>query len=285
MLTTDELINDLKLRASIPDSQALFSSERFIQILNSEMITKIIPLIKRLNDNHFITSKIVRMDDDKDYINFPSDGLGQSIKDIFVNKDRVVLIPLTEKENYCNSHSIYLEGYRIKFTTPEYFRNKDITLYYHKRPLPLISTSKTARVTGIDTNTVDVDTNVSTFVTSYVLEVISSIEPFESKGTVTIIAKNSNKQYEIDDVSFMEVGDYLSPRGYTPIPQIPLEAFELLSQRAVIKCLESMKDSEGLNIAMNDYVAMERELQTHLTPRTGNIYKKIGSSNSLWNSW
>lgn len=285
MLTTDELINDLKERGIIPENQSGFVQDRFIQILNSEMVTKIIPFIKRLNDNHFITSKIVRMDADKDYINFPRDGLGQSIKDIFVNKERVVLIPITEKENYCNSHSIYLEGYRIKFITPEYFRNKDIILYYHKRPLPLISTSKTAKITGIDSNNVDVDTNVSSFVPSYVLEVISSVEPFESKGTVTITAKNSNKQYEIDDVSFMEVGDYLSPRGYTPIPQIPLEAFELLSQRAVIKCLESMKDSEGLNIAMNDYVAMERELQTLLTPRTGNIYKKIGSSNSLWNSW
>ncbi|TGN09982.1 hypothetical protein [Leptospira bandrabouensis] len=285
MLTTDELISDLKLRASIPETQALFSTERFIQILNSEMNTKIIPLIMRLNDSHFVTNKTVTLPFDRDYISFPSDGLGQSIVDIFINKGRVALIPLTEKERFCGGNGIYLEGYKIKFINPSQYHNKDIVIYYHKRPLPLISTSKTARVTSIDTNIIDVDTNVSSFVPSYQLEVISSIEPFESKGIVTISAKNSNKQYVLDNITFLEVGDYLSPKGYTPIPQIPLEAFELLSQRAVIKCLEALKDGEGLKNAMSDYVVMERELQTLLSPRTGNIPKKIGSSNSLWNSW
>ncbi|PJZ98868.1 hypothetical protein CH369_18050 [Leptospira levettii] len=283
LLTTDELIENIKLRASLPTSQELFTTDRFIQILNSEMTTKIIPFIMRMKESHFISQVDVTLQNGRDYINFPQDALGQTILDLFINKERVALNHLAEREN-CNE-GIYLEGYKIRFKNPEYYRNKTITIYYYKRPLRLISTSKCAKVTGVNGNIIDLDTNVSFFTVSTELEHINCCEPYDSLGQVTIVNRLTNKQIEVNDGSLISVNDYLCPKNYTCIPQIPLESFELLAQRCVIKCLEGIKDSEGINIAMADYMNMEKELTTLLTPRTGNIYKKIGSSNSLWNSW
>ncbi|TGM95043.1 hypothetical protein EHR02_00120 [Leptospira levettii] len=283
LLTTDDLIENIKLRASLPTSQELYTTERFIQILNSEMKTKLIPFIMRMKESHFISQTDVTLENGRDYINFPQDALGQTILDLFINKERVALNHLAEKEN--SNYGIYLEGYKIRFKNPDYYRNKTITIYYYKRPLTLISTSKTAKVIGINGNIIDLDTNVSSFNVSTELELINCCEPFESKGTLTIVNRLANKQIEVNDGSLISLNDYLSPKNYTPIPQIPLEAFELLTQRCVIKCLEGIKDDKGVNMAMADYNNMEREISTLLSPRTGNIYKKFGSSDSLWNSW
>ncbi len=284
MLTTDDLIEDLKARASIPTSQNLFDTERFIQILNSEQNTKIYPLIKRLKQNFFLTYVDTTLSDSLDYIVIPSEALGASIVDIFVDKNKLPLIPLQEKERY--SHGVYLESNKIKFINPSSARNQTIRIYYYKRPSKLIATNKTAPITAINPlNFIDVNNAVSSFVVGSTLDVINHLPHFEVKDTITIIAKVNNKQYEVSSSTNLTVGNYLSPTGFTPIPFLPLEAFELLSARASIKCLEAMKDTEGLQLALSDYQQIEQNTITLLAPRTENIYKKIGSSNSLWNSW
>lgn len=284
MLTTADLIEDLKSRASIPDSQELFTPLRFVQILNSEMNTHIIPLIKTLNEEHFITYIETVLPSERDYIQFPSDSLGSSIVDLFIGDERTTLVPLREKNQY--SSGVYLEGSFIRFINPSYFRNKTIRIYYLRRPSTLIETNKTSPITEINPgNLVDVKDTVSGFVVGSKLDVINHIPPFEKLTTVTVISKPNSKQYEVDDSSLLNVGNYLCPTGTSSVPQIPLESFELLSARASIKCLEAMKDTEGLSLALKDYEQMKQSLMTLLSPRIENTYKKVVSSTSLWNSW
>lgn len=53
ILTTDDLIADIKIRGAVPTSQDRFTNARFLSLANSEMQTKIFPMVLRARQNYF----------------------------------------------------------------------------------------------------------------------------------------------------------------------------------------------------------------------------------------
>ena len=79
---------------------------------------------------------------------------------------------------------------------------------------------------------------------------------------------------EVEDVTGVKVGDWISQSNTSPIPQIPVSTIPLFEQMIVIKIMETMNDRQGLENAKADYYEMEKQVRMTLFPRVDSSYKK-----------
>lgn len=157
-----------------------------------------------------------------------------------------------------------------------------------RKPNDLISTDDAGQISTIDTVTGDVVlTNCpAEWTTSTTFDIIPNAPQFTSRGddaaisaidTVTKVLTFS----DLDLVADMEVGDWVAPAMLSPIPQIPYGMFPLLAQRGAIRILESMGDTQNLQVAERRYADMAADFARTVSPRVEGTPKKIVNRNSM----
>ncbi len=82
------------------------------------------------------------------------------------------------------------------------------------------------------------------------------------------------------------VGDWICPAEMSCVPQIPYDMFPLLAQRGVIRCLESLGDTQNLQIAERKYQDMAVDFARTVSPRIEGTRKCLvnRTANFGWNS-
>lgn len=152
--------------------------------------------------------------------------------------------------------AFYFMGNDIVFY-PKPRQSRTVRLYYHRDPNEVISVSDSRQITAIDTGT-----NVLTFATvpseweaGLFLDVIKKSPGFDLLGDGLEILAKTSSTVTLADVSGLSVGDWVALQGFSPIAQIPKNAFKIVEQAAAIKCLEAMgADAQLAEKKLKDYV-------------------------------
>jgi hypothetical protein len=291
--TVTAIINDAKLRASMPSAQPLFQEPDFVTLINNHMISIVIPLIKSVNEEYFVIDKDVPLVAGQNAYTIPSRALGGALRDVVLvdaagNEQELARVaPEVVKGNTGSASGIYLKDDQVVFhpalSNPPavYIRFK-----YERRPNDLCIVSLAGKINSVDTvaKTITLASKPSSWTSSTTFDIIQPVPQFKSI---------------IDDMAVMNIvgnvltvaalpagiaaGQYIAESMRAPIAQLPYEAHKLLAQLGAISLLESMKDSAGLRDARDTYGEMEEKFMKVITPRIEGAPKKAVNRKSIFN--
>jgi hypothetical protein len=310
--TSDELIKSLKRRALIPTDQSTFSNEDFLEILNEEMDTGILPYLLEQHEEHLVN-----------FIERPADlvapfeytipyrAIGNKLRDVALidasgNPFELSRVSLEEISDYSSFTTIdqtgvfYLENNKVVLLNLNASVNSKVRMYFYLRPSSLVLTKETGKIIAIAqgaTETVlTLETFPSKFANSPEFDIVGSRSPNKLKSfDINATQVNSNtKSVTIANDSLpedLEVNDYICQAEESPYPQIPTELHPILAQRGAVYCLESLGDTEGLSNAARKLESMEKGVTNlienrvegapqKIKPRHTNLRNAVGRTNN-----
>jgi hypothetical protein len=288
------LIADVKRRAMAPTSQSLFQNTDFCAILTSEMKSKLIPLIKKVKEDFFLSSKDFSIDGTTRSFAIPDRAIGMAIRNVEYadpNNNDEQRAPRTTQGNrgtspyWADIGGYYLQDNDIVFDEAPTDTSMVIRVYYYRRPSKLVRTSDAGKITAINTltKTVTLDNVPTAWTTSYLFDFTKGKGGFQSLGDDKVITAINGF-----DVTFsatlptsLAVGDWVAEAGESPIAQIPYDGHDLLAQLAAIKVLEGQGDPNLIKFAQDKAMIMEADFLAVISKRVETQPKKIVSRRGL----
>ena len=296
--TTDELIEDIKQRASVPTSQSLFNEDRFTRFLSSKLRDNVVPLMLSVREDYFVAFEDIDITDLTSNTNtytLPERAIGMKLKDVVLvdsqgKEEQLPRLTFQDKSlpgiaDYQSLYGFYVQANSIKLFLQRSFVGKKLRMYYYRRPNGLVKTSKAGKILSINTGTgvVTLDNAPTNWTTSTTFDLICGKPPFDSKGDDTAITAISGFDLTFASVpTGLKVGDWVCESNESVIPQIPYEGFSLLVQLGVVKVLEALNDTRGWQTAVEDYKQMQMDVKTMLSPRVDEATVKTVSRSGVW---
>lgn len=172
--------------------------------------------------------------------------------------------------------------------------NYQLRMKIKRAPNHLTPVENCAQVTSVDSgmSQVTLDGNGDgTWSTSLTFDVIPNYPQFTSLGDDLVITNINQVTPSATVITFDEypddiaIGDWVCPATLSPIPQIPYDMFPLLIQRGVIRCLESLGDTQNLQVAERRYTDMAVDFARTVSPRIAGTRKALvnRTANFGWN--
>lgn len=307
--TVEYLITSLKRRASVPSRQKLFDEDDFLDFLYEEMIGEVVPFIKSLREDYFLTYEDFTIVDASNVAGFGLDDFGlqpfgspnvlstnevlqratgSSIKDIFyisdIGEHEGDVPRVTYEDLSYGTFGFYFLNGGIKFHPQKSFINKKVRIYFYRRPNRLTFSINCAKAQFFNdtTNTITVDTIPTAWPAGTKLDVIRGIPPFDSIIDNVIVQSIAGNVITVDQVKALNQGDWVCPQYYSPVAQIPYEAYPLLSQLGAIKVLEAR--GRDISQAQAKYEVLRKEFVKSINPRAENAPKVAVSRKGIWRS-
>lgn len=279
-MNTTELIASVKSKASMPDSQSLWTPETILETLNEEMNISMLPLMMRIQEDYFL-----------DYISYPtfqkiipipSKAIGTKIRSLGFYKEDYLVAPVArvdEENSFVNyARGFVFENYSAKLlfdTFPS--TDTELRLYYYKRPNSLALETDVSAISSIDTLTNKIITGsaLSFYQAGSKIDIQTPNNPYSlSREGLEIISVNG-AEIELLSVEGLNVGDYVCLQGKSFFPNIPEELHSLLAQRVAVKVLEANGSQQEMVAAQGIYTQMERDAIFILTPRADGTTTKF----------
>lgn len=295
-LTTDTLIESVKRRAHIPESQVTFQDEDFLAFANEEMMIGLVPAIMKMHEEFYVFPVNVSLVASQSNYGIPDRAVGSKLRAAFFrdsssNVQELARIDPSDLAFYQqNSSSFYPKAF--------YLENNDLILVPDVSPSPtgvlilkiflrpnqLVAASRIATIESIDTSTGDiiVDSVPSVFTTAATYDFIEVNRGHKCKAIDTAVVTINSTLRTItfapaDLPSSLNVGDQIALAGETMIPQMPDDLHSILAQRVACRCLEAQKDLEGLQAANAKLQEMETNLGMLIDNRTEGQPKKVNN--------
>lgn len=300
--TSAGMIDSIKTRGLLPQSQKLFSDSVIVKIITEEMLADIVPLIMACREEYFVTYFDQAIDVTKFTYKLPARAIGLKLRDcVLLNaQGREVAMPRLEADQlkhqwFMGNYSIYMNrrGFYFQDNSVQIFPDTSalgaysLRMKYFRRPNNICKVAESGRITIIDlpTKTITLNNIPNSWLVTDTYDFITGAPPFQSLGD-DIIPTALDPVLKTMTFSAiptgLSAGDWISQSGFSPIPQIPYEVFNILEQRAVIKILEDLKDSEGLKNAADVYKDMVDKFRVLVTPRADGSPKRIVRSSVLF---
>lgn len=282
--TTDGLISQIRRRASMPESQNLFTDSKLVDMLNDEFVAKILPFVVSFHEEYYLDFVDYSIDGVTTEYNIPADAIGNKLKDVQIWNSGYMVAPLPRLSP--SELSWGWQGYYIKNNKIVLYPNPlnvgdTLRIQYYRRPSSLILNNEGAKITVVpSTTTVTVQSIPASIVNGSVIDIVEVTPPFKVLGTRTITNISGN-DISFSALSGISVGSYVCLSGESVSAEIPAECYVLLAQAVVVRCLEAIADVGGLQIASSVYDSMKADIQNLLTPRVENEPKRIYLPNSL----
>lgn len=302
-MTSETLIDSIKRRASVPEQQATFTEADFLALANEEMISGVVPTVMSLHEDFFLFEEEVELVADQSDYTIPYRAIGNGLRDVQAkdsngNLFEMVRVSIGDAPDYQGSfrndrpytYAIVNNKVRILPGVGSSVTGSLVFIYYI-RPSQLVSESRIAVITAIDTNTgvVTLDSFPSHFSLSITMDfyqVNSPHRPLAINLSPTAVDSSSNTvTFDVDDLpNDLSVGDHLSQATECIIPQIPADLHPMLAQRVAERIMESQGDSEGLQNAKVKVAEMELKSGTIIDDRVDESPIKAVNKNSALKS-
>lgn len=300
--TSDALVESVKRRGLIPNSQQLYTNSEMCKILTEELHSCILPMLMSMNEDYFVYDYDQNFTVGVNTYNIPQRAVGVKVRDVVLlnsNNQEVSLPRLdpdfikkqwvsTNFSPWYNSRGFYFKNNKV-YIYPDVsnYSSFSLRIKYYRRPNNIVPTTECGRITAIDTgtNVVTLTRLPSTWTTATTFDIIQGRPPFDSlDDDATITAYDSNnKTITLTTLpTDMIVGDWVAEANCSPIAQLPYEVFNILEQRAVVKVLEGLGDTQGLKQAAEVYTDMIDKFQKLITPRADGSPKRIRRSSVLF---
>ena len=295
-----------------PNSQNTLQPNDIIAFLDQEMRTTIIPLVLAAQEEFWVTNydqpvlqgvfnytipkrasfatwrDVVFVDNNNNEINmsmlsseylkltYPAGGNPPLyVFGFILQNDQIILYPNTSG-------------------TPTQYR---LRMKVKRRPNNLTNTLNCAQVVNINTSTNVVTVNAVPpgWAIEDTFDIIPNSPQFTSlkdDQSITALTTNSltfsSLPTNTQTGAFtMQVGDWICPSQMSCIPQVPYDMFPLLVQRAIIRTLEALGDTQNLQVAERRYQDMAVDFARTVSPRIDGTPKKIVNRNTppYWGSY
>jgi hypothetical protein len=284
--TSTGLISQIKRRALIPTSQNLFTNSDFIEMLNEELQNRIVTYIMSVREDYLLKYNDILQDGSTKEFTIPYNAIGNKLNSVslYDNRDpnsfnishvpRLALSQINEMAGY------YLEGNKIK-VTPQAFNSGYLRVYYYRRPSDIVPLTSVGLISSISTNTsITCASLPNTITTGTEIDIVSNDSPFQTIKSVTA-GTVAGSVINLSDTSDIETGFYVCLRDQSPYAQIVQDVIPLLIQAVVVRIMEYMGDTNGLQAALLTYAQMESDNRNLISPRVDGQPKKIVSSKRL----
>lgn len=288
-----ELIEGIKIRCTVPESQLTYTPRIFAKIATQTLFDQVIPFIMKSREEYFVEYIDVFTNSDG-VIDIPDYCVGEKLRSVcyvsqasplvMVNLPRINLdvVAGVGYNNYNTVSGFYVQDnsiilYPNKSVPP----NTNIRLYFYKRRLNLIEPDLYGQIISFDSDagSVVLDNVPDTWEVGTVINCVSSVQPFKTVNSSMTITAISSPTVFFDTVEDISVDDYLSEKGFSAIPQIPIEAMGYLEQLSAVRILQGQADKSGLEDAKAIANDLGVSLQVVISERVDGSTKKIMNPN------
>jgi hypothetical protein len=287
-----------------PNSQNTLQPEDIIAFLDQEMRTTIVPLVLAAQEEFWVTNYDQPVLQNVYNYTIPKRAAFATWRDV------VFVDPNRNEINMSMLSSEYLKltypagGNPPLYTFGFILQNDQIILYPNtagtptqyqlrmkikRRPNNLTQTANCAQVTAINTGTNEVTVTAipDGWTTSTLFDLIPNSPQFTSlqdDATITSIVLNvitfTSLPLTAAGLFALKVGDWVCPAQMSCIPQVPYDMFPLLAQRAMIRSLEALGDTQNIQVAERRYQDMAADFARTVSPRIDGTPKKIVNRNT-----
>lgn len=298
--TSSSLIEGIKRRASIPESQSTFDSEDFLAFANEELALALVPQIMVLHEDFLLYEETVPLVDDEYEYEIPYRAVGNKLRDVQYQTDdnhRGEMTRIGIGDNFDSYRTLglgRLKQYYIKNnlvvlsdqdgSTP----TGNLLMIYYIKPSELVLEDRVAIITGINTTSGEITV-------ASIPDVFSSSQQYDFykvNSPHTVLNKDMNLTglnngsntitFAPEDIpSKLKVGDHLSLAEECSIPQVPNDLTPMLEQLVACRVLESMGDTQGLQNALLKLQQMEKAAGIIIDNRVDDAPRKIVSRHGL----
>jgi hypothetical protein len=302
--TTEELLNSIKRRASIPTSRSIISDEEILQFADEEMRINIVPLLLSTNEDFYLYREDVPIINGQTSYSIPYRAVASKIREIGYtsgSSDHYKPLHRISIDHINTQHQdsvdyFYMQGDRVILHSSGNIGG-NLVFFYPIRPNRLVKSTYVSKVTQINDNGDDT--------TTLVLDVNAPNDHFTNATKFDFIKTNSNHgvlgydatkltytpsgsgvKAEIvfnntDLPSTLEIGDTVAVSSETNIVPCPTELQPVLAQTVAARVLESIGDTEGLQRADRKLAKMEQASYTLTENRVEGSPIKIKRRNGL----
>lgn len=298
VMTSDDLIRSLKRRALIPTDQSTFSNEDFLEILNEEMDTGILPYLLEQHEEHLVNYVEIEADSTFPFeYAIPYRAIGNKLRDVaLVNGSGIVyelsrasLEEISDYQTFTTTDDtgvFYVENNKIVLMNLNTSIGAKIRMYFYLRPSSLVLQKETGKITSIAKGATETVLTLENFPSKFAknpqFDIVGSRSPNKlKKFDISIDPDNINQNTKSVTIpndllpEDLEVNDYLCQAEESPFPQIPTELHPILAQRGAVYCLESLGDTEGLSNAIRKLESMEKGVTNLIENRVEGAPQKI----------
>lgn len=303
--TSEELIDSVKRRISIPSNQNTFTNADILAFADEELGLGLVPAIMSLHEDYLLFSEDVPVQQNQTEYEIPYRAVGNKLYDLqFVDQAHNVLLmsrtTLADQVNYNGyytvnrTYSYYVKNSRVGLL-PQNSNNQEVTgslrFIYFIRPSSLVLTKEVGVITGIDRTTGDI--NVSALPTSFSLSQLYDFYKVKSPhniytidNTATGVNSSTNTiTFDPSDIpDALSIGDHVSLAQQCAIPQIPDDLHVFLAQKTAERILEAQGDTEGLKLAQAKSAEMEVRAGTIIDNRVDESPIKLTNRQGVLNS-
>lgn len=253
----DDLIDAIRESGMLAGADESAQTARLRAIMNREQRVYLTKLMLSVREEYRTATVDVTLATSQTEVPIPSRAVGAKLKLVELVDSGGARSPLTPISNasqpadalagghggyYLRDNTIVLVSAQVNGTT--------LRLHYPRRLNKIVAEEEASEITAINTSTkvvtLDVSPNAkpSGFLTTATFDLIKGTPHFDLLGSdLAISATDATTMTFVDTLpDDLDVGDYVSLAGETPICQAPVELQDVLVQRALVKYLESQGD-------------------------------------------
>lgn len=174
-----------------------------------------------------------------------------------------------------------------------YASGRQLRTYYRRQPNRLIATTDCVKITAysppgvvaaqITFAKINAADSLATIVEDEPYDIIKATPTWEASAEdctfQSIVSPYMESLDGITEDSDVEVGDFIAPAGYTPVPQLPVAMHGVLVTYTVARILREMGNRDGSQAALEDAA---RKLATALTTVTPRGEEAETTVNDVW---
>lgn len=291
--STTELIENIKRRCAVPTSQLTYTAAGFVALANDELQGEVVPLIMSTREEYFVETYDVLSPADG-VIEIPGTAVGAKLRSVcYVQQTNPLVLsnlPRIDLDviagigffNFDTLAGFYVQGNSvILYPNTSVPVNTNMRLYFYRRTLVLTDDANFGQVLSIDslTKTVVLSFVPYNWAAGTEINAISSVPNFKVTLAFATVQNVSSPSVELDTVDGLSVGDYISPYGFSAIPQVIVEAHPYLAQLTAVKALEGLGDREGMQAAQAKADLLKTNLLIMISQRVDGSVKKIMNPN------
>jgi hypothetical protein len=173
----------------------------------------------------------------------------------------------------------------ILYPTPTTASPYTLRLYYVARRNALVPVTDGGQVTSVNTltNEITLSRIPSSWAVNTKLCIINDEPQFDTIVKSTTISNISSPTVTVDDVTGVAIGNWVQLKGYSIVPQIPVEMHDVLAQATCVKILEALGHTDKMKMAqakLDEIIFTTLEV---LTPRVeGELKTIVSNGQGLW---
>lgn len=300
-LSTDTLIDSVKRRAMLPETNVTFTEDDFLAFAIEELDMALIPYVMSSHEDYFLYTEIIPFVQGQNRYEIPYRAVGNKLREVAFQDDngnvmemtRILVEDVPFYQGFGSGSGIlkvfYLEGNEIVLFPEVAFNGTgSLRISYYLRPNQLVNEDRVMNVLAVDfnNNTITVDAipdfiNVASKLDQIALKAPNKCYAIDITP-IAIDTTNNVITFNPGDISpKMRPGDMVALAEECKIPQIPLDLHSMLAQRIACRCLEALGDATGLQAANAKLAEMELKGMTLIDSRVEGAPLKVNNRHTF----